>query len=104
MLGINTPGDKYPRPYRNYAAVNPGDPKYLALAAIGAIEFSGRRFELDYFRCTDAGKEAAIKSHKSIRYGRARRVYLRFLDVRDCDCDLSFKEFLTNPDYKEARR
>jgi hypothetical protein len=38
MLGINTPNDRIPRPYRNYYAANPGDQEMLKLESLGAIK------------------------------------------------------------------
>jgi len=105
MLGINAPYDRKPKPYRNYAAVNPGDGEYAELERLGAVERCGGVpwSEYDYFRCTEAGKAAAMASHKSIQCSKAKRVYHRFLDLSDCCPDLTFKEFLTNPKFEEAR-
>jgi hypothetical protein len=106
MLGINTPSDKEPRPYRNYAAVSPGDKAFEELERLGAVErrptpqaWSG----LETFRCTEAGKLTAMRSHKKIRYSRSRRKYLAFLDCCECFPDLTFKQFLTDPQFKEER-
>jgi hypothetical protein len=103
MLGINTPTTPRPEPYRNYAAVNPGDPEYLELTALGAIELYGRQGSLDYYRCTAAGKLAAMRSHRMIRLSKRKRVYSKFLDVRDALGDISFKDFITLPAYKQSR-
>jgi hypothetical protein len=105
MLGINTPGDRVPKPFRNYAAVNPGDPAFVALEAAGAVEKTpGVPWsEYDYFRCTEAGKIAAMRSHREIRDSKSKRRYGVFLDVRECFQDLTFKEFLTDPQFAEAR-
>ena len=107
MLGINTPYDREPKPYRNGAAVNPGDPEYLELARLGAVEKyrdPSPGFEYEYYRCTEAGKAAAIASHRTIRKSRSARVYACFLSMKDCDADLTFLEFLTDPYYADARR
>ena len=107
MLGINKPYDREPKPYRNYAAVNPGDPEYLELERLGAIEkVSGPSewSEYDYYRCTEAGRAAAIASHRTIRKSRGARVYSCFLSMRDCDPDLTFRDFLTDPYYADVRR
>jgi hypothetical protein len=106
MLGVNTPYDREPRPYRNYAAVNPGDPKYVELERLGAVENCGKTTwsEYDYYRCTEAGKAAAIQSHRNIRYSKSKRRYWKFRDIMDCCPGLTFKEFLTNPEFKEVRR
>ena len=105
MLGINTPFDKVPRPYRNYAAVVPGDPEFVELEHVGAVEKCGKPpwSGYDYYRCTEMGKDAALKSHKSIRYSEAKRRYTRFLHIRDSFSDLTFTEFLTSPEFKSCR-
>ena len=107
MLGINTPEAAAPRPYRNYAAVDPEDAEYHELALVGAVERyrrAGPGNSFDYYRCTPAGQAAALASHRRIRYPKARRVYLRFLDVNDALPDLTFRDFLMNPRFAVTRR
>ena len=107
MLGINTPADSRPRPYRNYAAVVSGDSRFVAMAADGLVELYRRAtmgFDYDYYRCTSAGRAAAMRSHRDIRYSRGRRRYLVFLRIQESVPDITFKEFLTTPDFAEARR
>ena len=97
MLGINTPEAAAPAPYRNYAAVNPGDREYIELERLGAVEryrAASPRESYDYYRCTPAGQAAALASHRRIRHPKGKRVYLRFLSVRDALPDLTFREFL----------
>jgi hypothetical protein len=107
MLGINTPEARIPVPNRNYYAANPGDPQMLALAELGMVERYRKAdsvYAYDYYRCTEAGEANAIASHKTIRNTRAQRVYLCFLDCRDVFEDLTFKRFLTDPQFAETRR
>lgn len=107
MLGINTPGDKSPKPYRNYYAAEPGNQELIELERLGAVypfELRQDGSGLKYYACTRAGIADAIESHKTIRHNKARRVYLRFLDARDAFNDLTFKRFLTDPYFQEARR
>jgi hypothetical protein len=104
MLGINTPDDKIPKSYRNYAAVTPGDPEYIELAKIGAVEMYMALHRYNYYRCTEAGKLAAMRSHRDIRKSKAARAYMKFLDVRDAYPDLTFKEFITSPEFARARK
>lgn len=107
MLGINDPSKARPEPWRNYAAVNPGDPEFLELERLGAVECYRRQSpnsSFDYFRCTEAGRAAACASHKSIRWSKSKRIYSKFLDVRDALGDVTFREFLTDPTYAECRR
>lgn len=107
MLGINTPDDRVPRPHRDYAAVSPGDTEFAALAALGAVEryrVAGAGAPYDYFRCTAAGRAMAIASHRTIRRSKSQRIYSKFLDVKDALNDLTFKEFLTRPEFAATRK
>ena len=106
MLGINKPYDKIPKPSRNYAAVNPGDPEFVELEKIGAVVRCRSTLPSDYhyYQCTEAGKEAAMQSHRKIRHGKSKRVYWQYRGLCDCIPDLTFKEFLTNPEYAEIRK
>ncbi len=107
MLGINTPDDRVPKPYRNYAAVTPGNLKYIELEQLGAIKkyrTHDSHSQYDWYGCTLEGRLAAIKSHKTIRKTRAQRRYTAYLDMTDVYPELTFKDFLTHPDFSTARR
>ena len=109
MLGIN---DRFwkrdPECYRDYAAVNPGDPLFVDLESLGAVHCYKRaepgRTKYDWFCCTPEGKEAALASFMKLRYRKSRRVYHRFLDLKDCWADLTFHQFLTDPQFTATRR
>lgn len=105
MLGINTPWDRVPKPYRNYAAVNHGDPEFIELERMGLVKNQGRSSisEYDCYVCTEEGKLSAIRSHREIRYSKPRRRYLAFLGLMDCCPDLTFREFLTSQEFRELR-
>jgi hypothetical protein len=103
MLGINDPWHKQPKPYRNHYCANKGDPALLELHRLRAVRSLGERDDYEYFACTEAGELAAIRSYKTIRYTKSQRVYRKFLDISDCYSDLTFKRFLTDPHFKEAR-
>ena len=106
MLGINTPNDRIPKPYRNYACVNPGEPEFVELAERGAIERYetwDKNTQYHWYKCTESGRLAALRSHRDIRKSKAKRKYSVYLDLTDCCPDLTFKEFLTHPDFKDAR-
>lgn len=107
MLGINTPEHRVPTPYRNYAAVSPGDRLFVEMEALGVVELYRRASgptEYDYYRCTEAGRLAAMRSHRTIRLPKSKRVYIKFLGIRDAWCELTFREFLTNPEFAQTRR
>ena len=107
MLGINTPYASQPRPYRNYAAVVPGDRDFLELEALGLVyrESAADEWAADYdlYRCTREGIELAIASHSDIRVRKSKRVYARFLDLRDAIPDLTFRVFLTEASFRDIR-
>ena len=105
MLGINDPYKRVPKPYRNHAAVNPGDPEWLELERLGMVERYQPRGPSDYhyYRCTDMGKLAAMRSHRTIRKTKAQRRYSAFLDISDCMPDTTFKEFLIAPEFADIR-
>lgn len=105
MLGINTPDDRAPRPYRDYYCAAAGDKEMAEMAAIGAVELLPNAFWTgDYYVCTPAGRAAAMASHRTIRHTKAQRVYSKFLDVKDALGDLTFREFLTEPEFAQTRR
>jgi len=106
MLGINTPDDRIPKPYRNHYAANPGDVEMAELERLGMVELTAKNHlnsGLDFYSCTENGRLEAIRSHRLIRKRKPQRVYSKFLDVSDCFPDLTFKEFLTNPYFKQTR-
>ncbi len=106
MLGINTPDDRVPKPYRDHYAAYPGDPELAAMAAAGLVELvrgpvPGMPY--DCYRCTFEGRALAMRSHRDIRRGKAQRVYSAYLRVSDAFADLTFREFLTAPDFRDTR-
>jgi hypothetical protein len=107
MLGINTPYDRIPKPNRNYAAVNPGDPEFLELERLGMVKKNASAkpgiTEYDYYRCTDNGRFEAMRSHRDIRKSKSKRRYSIFLDISESYPDMTFKDFLTDPYFKDAR-
>lgn len=103
MLGINTPDDRSPKPYRDYYCANTGDANLHELQRVGAVRLYRTIDSYEWFCCTDAGRAAAMASHRTIRRSKARRVYSKFLDLRECWPDLTFREFLTNPELRETR-
>lgn len=96
MLGIDDPRMDRPIPYRDYYCANRGNPDLMELARIGVVRLYDTRGGYDWYTTTAAGHAAAIASHKSIRYSAAKRRYIRFLDIRECCPDLTFRQFLTD--------
>lgn len=104
MLGIDEPWDRDPKPYRDYFCANPGDKEMAELLEAGAVVLYSREGRYEWFRCTDDGRAAAVASHRKIRYSKSKRVYGKFLEISDCYSDLTFKQFLTDPEFSDVRR
>ncbi len=104
MLGIDDPYMREPRPWRDYYCANPGDPEMRALAEAGAVMLYDTRGGYEWWRCTEAGRAAAIESHGTIQHSKASRIYRKFLEVSDCRPDLTFRQFLTDPDFRRTRQ
>jgi len=93
MLGINDPWMRVPVPSRDYYCANPEDPKMVALDQAGAVERYSTHGSYWWYSCTDAGRAAAMASYRTIRKSKASRVYRRWLSIRDCFADLTFRDF-----------
>jgi hypothetical protein len=92
MLGIDDPYMATPKPYRDYYCANPGEPKLHELAALGMVELYSTHGSYEWFRCTPAGRAAAIASQRAIRKSKSARVYAKF------------RQFLTDQHFAETRR
>lgn len=104
MLGIDLPDVKNPKPYRDYYCANRGDEQLAELARLGAVHLYSQHGGYDWYCCTDIGCAAAFASHERIRLPKAKRIYRRFLDVKNGISDLTFKKFLTAPEFAQTRR
>lgn len=108
MLGINDPSKPSPEPYRNYAAVERGDPLMARLVTLGLVQryacAASELGGLHYYCCTSAGIAVAKTSFWRRRWTKPKRIYRRFLEVSNCDPDLSFKRFLTDPEFADIRK
>lgn len=104
MLGINVADRRNPPEYRNYACTNPGDATMRALQAAGMVLKYRIGNGYEWWTATDAGIAAARASQRAMLKPKAARVYARFLDVSDALPDLTFKRFLTSPEFAETRR
>lgn len=104
MLGIDDPYMPKPKPYRDYYCACPGDPKLHELARLGMVRLYSTHGSYEWFETTDAGREAGMASHKTIRKSKGKRLYAKWLDISDCFPDLKFKDFLTDDHFAETRR
>jgi hypothetical protein len=104
MLGINNPNVANPEPTRDYYCANPNDAELVELEAIGAVRKYAERDGYWWYTTTDKGRAAAIRSHRTYRKPKAKRVYSAYLRVSAAVTDLTFREFLAHSDYEDIRR
>lgn len=104
MLGIDVVDRRAPKEYRNYYCATPGDPLLLELLDAGMVIMYRKCDQYEWFTATEAGKVAARASQQAQLKPKAARVYSRFLSVKECLPDMTFRDFLTNPDFADARR
>lgn len=91
---------------RNYYCTGPdcsGRADIMELEAAGLMKFSHHINDgtSEIFYVTDAGKVAALKDVMYPKLTKAQRRYRAFLRI---DMGITFKDFLTNPYFKDARR
>jgi hypothetical protein len=105
-LGISKPHDK---PYRNFYAVysdSDGIRDLELLVEKGLMINSGSspvNSDMVYYQVSDAGRKVAFDQLPKDTRTRAQKRYEKYLDIRDVWSDLTFKEFLIDPYFKEAR-
>ena len=105
MLGIDKPAEAHPRPCRDYYCANPGDEAMRELERLGMVRRLGcEEWGYEWYVTTEAGREAALQSHRAIMLPKRKRVYRRWLSLSDCCPDLTFYEFLTSAEWAEERR
>ena len=104
MLGIDDPRVRR-APYRDHYCAAEGEQRaklerMRELGLVGPV--SGEW--TSYYQTTELGRKLALESAKKRLCTKKKRVYLMYLRASDLDPDLTFHEFLTSPDYAEARR
>ena len=102
MLGIDC-RDKDPKEYRDYYCANPNNPQLHELQRLGMVTMYSNHDRYEWFTTTKRGKIAARASQRAMVNPKKRRVYLKWLSAQDAFPDLTFREFLTSPDFKESR-
>ena len=106
-LGISDPYQPEREPYRNYFVASDGHsdmPGLNRLVAAGMMK--SREHPLCgkgslVFYATDIGKAVAIKTRPKVSRNKLR--YRRFLSLSDCCPDLTFRQFLTDPEFRDYR-
>ena len=111
-LGISEPLEisKQKPPYRNHFVTEPRGKDFELLKDLekaGLVErqrHSLLRSKQWCFHCTDEGKRLASTTRPTLKLTRDQRRYDNFLEMSDVDQDLTFRKFLTDPQYEEFRR
>lgn len=104
-LGINDRYAAHPHITRNHYCGDEGDPDLTKLEALGLM----RRETLlpgivgTIYRCTDEGRRVALISFKHVQHPRSKRIYRAYLLAKDMFEGLSFREFLTQERFRDAR-
>ena len=106
-LGVSNPNKPEDPPYRNHFVLGDGHSDMTVLSVMVERGLMARRCSAlpggDWvFHATDDGVRLALQTRP--RASKRRQRYSRFLVYRDALPDLTFKEFLTSPDFAEARR
>jgi len=104
MLGIDDPYQRVPKPYRDYFCASPGDANLIALEQAGAVRRYAEQGGYWWYETTPEGHKAAIASHRTTRAPKRQRIYLKYLQVSDVFSDLTFRQFLTSPEFADTRR
>jgi hypothetical protein len=92
-------------PYRNYYCAAPEDRSLDPLVEAGLMVRgrSGEEWGGQYYHVTEAGK-AIAQQHRPRRVEtRRQRTYRNYLMVKDAFQQLTFREFVMVPQWKEAR-
>lgn len=77
MLGIDVDDTPNPREYRDYYCSNRDDPVLWEMANLGVVERYASDRYYDWYRTTDAGKDAARASQRAMLLPKPKRIYLR---------------------------
>lgn len=103
MLGLTHPERREQVPYRDHYCANPGETKLVELECLGMVRKYCEHGGYWCYCTTDAGRAAAIESALQKRLPKPKRLYHLYLDVSDCFPDLTFKDFLIDPEFADAR-
>lgn len=104
MLGINVSDTPRPAEYRDYYCANPGKPALHELARMGMVVPYSTRDGYEWFKTTDSGKDKARASQRAMLLPKSKRVYLRWLSIRDVVPDLTFRDFITQREFEDVRK
>lgn len=106
-LGIDRYDTKDPNAYRDYFAADPSNERLKAMANAGLVRRYREPSEgmpYDLYETTELGKHEAFNYWYRHRKPKKARVYSRFLDCREANADLTFRDFLVEPEYADIRR
>lgn len=106
-LGISDPYRPERAPYRNHFVAGEGHADMDGLQRLvqaGLMSVSQRALCSQgqlVFAATEQGRELALSTRP--RASRSKLRYARFLEARDCCEDLTFREFLQDPQYAASQ-
>lgn len=104
MLGLTHPERREQVPYRDYYCANPGDDKLVELERLGMVRKYAEHSGYWWYCTTEAGKAAALTSAVQRRHRKPKRLYGLYLHLSEAWPDLTFKQFLIDPQFSDARR
>ncbi|WP_018875257.1 hypothetical protein [Thioalkalivibrio sp. ALJ8] len=105
-LGISDPAYPDLEPYRNHFMAGPG---HSDMPGLERLEDEGLMVRSTHplaggvwvFSATEEGRRIALETRPRLPKSKLR--YRRYLNVRDIDPDLTFREFLSNPEFAHCR-
>jgi hypothetical protein len=100
MLGINDPYMAKPESYRDYYCANIGNKTLHELKKLGMVRLYFTCDKYEWFTTTDLGKSKAIESFWLLQKPKKARRYLCYLKIKEVNSQLTFKDFLTLPEFK----
>ena len=108
MLGLTDDTQRKLVSYRNHYATEKGDEHIAAMVEAGLVESVDFGAELagglEIYITTAKGRSIADANVRKTRRSKGARLYARFLDISDVRPRLTFREFLTSPEYAQTRR
>lgn len=106
-LGVSDAYNPERAPYRNHFVAGPGHPdlkdleNLVAMGHMVCYKHPLTNGDELVFSATDTGKAVAIRTRPRAPKNKLR--YHRFLSLKDAIPDLTFKKFLTDPQFRRYR-
>ena len=109
MLGLSEQHFSDPDCYRNHAAVEAGTETHEMFQSMeeqGIVKHTGspdKVYDYHFYSATKESKTLALKLYQKNLGTRAERRYKRFLSLQDVHPELTFRAFLMDDYWREAR-